>query len=283
MTWVRIEANAYWTLFTVALVAVAVWEMVRPWRSVSGQLVRRWRNHALLVVAASALGMLVYRGSLVMVAVTFNHSKYGLLNKPWLPLALRCIIAFVLLDLLAYAVHRAFHAVPLLWRVHQVHHSDPDLDLSTGFRNHPLEALILQSAYLGAIVLLAPPPVAVLAVQLAAILSAFFTHANATLPSWVDRPLRLVLVTPEMHRVHHSDQVSEQTANFAEILPWWDRLLGTYLEAPAAGQDGIRTGLQGIEDAASAGFLFMLTQPFRRAVTEAESLPNVVQSRAVGD
>lgn len=264
MSWAALETNSYWLLFSAALAGVGLWEMYRPWRRVSGQLVRRWRNHALLVVISSAITLLVYRASLVMLSVAASHSKYGVLNRPAIPLALRFILGLLLLDFLSYVLHRASHTLPLLWRVHQVHHSDSDFDLSTGVRNHPLETLIVQAAYSGAILLFAPPPEAVLAVQLTAMLSAFFTHANAKLPPWIDRPLRMIFVTPDMHRVHHSEEVHEQTANFGEIFPWWDRVFGTYLEAPAAGREGVRLGLRGVESPTSAGLVFMLTQPFRR-------------------
>lgn len=270
MSWATLESNAYWTLFTAALLVVGVWEMYRPWRKVSEQLGRRWRSHALLIVASGAITVLIFRASLVMIAVTASHSRFGLLNRPWLPPAIRFVAGFLLLDFLSYVFHRVSHAFLPLWKVHQVHHSDPDFDLSNGFRNHPLETLINQAAYSGAIALLAPPPAAVLAAQLAAMLAAFFTHANANLPGWIDKPLRRIFVTPGMHRVHHSEEVPEQMANFGEILPWWDRLFGTYLEAPAAGSDSVRMGLQGVQSPAAAGFLFMLMQPFRARPTSTE-------------
>lgn len=267
MSWATLESNAYWTLFAAALLLVGLWEMYRPWRRVSEDLVRRWRSHALLIVTSGAITVLIYRASLVMIAVAVSHAKFGVLNRAWMPLVFRCVAGFLLLDFLSYLFHRVSHSFLPLWKIHQVHHSDPDFDLSNGFRNHPLETLITQAAYSGAIALLAPPPAAVLAAQLAAMLAAFFTHANASLPGWIDRPLRMIFVTPGMHRVHHSEEVPEQKANFGEILPWWDRLFGTYQEAPAAGNDEVRMGLRGVEGPATGSFFFMLLQPFRSRPT----------------
>jgi sterol desaturase/sphingolipid hydroxylase (fatty acid hydroxylase superfamily) len=266
--WVSIEANLYWILFSAALLAVALWEVVRPWRRASKQLVRRWCNHGLMVCVSSVAGMLIYRASVVMVAVAVANSRFGLLNRVWLPLAVRWLLGFVLLDLLRYALHRAFHAVPLLWRVHQVHHSDPDFDLSTGLRNHPFETLAAQAVLCGVIAVLTPPPAAVLAMELVALAQAFFSHANANLPASIERRLGMILITPQMHRVHHSEEIREQSANLGEVLPWWDRIFGTFLQAPEAGFDAMRIGLKGLQDPANAGLLFMLAQPFRSASVE---------------
>ena len=263
MSWTGIQANMYRILFSAGLVAVALWEVWRPWRTVSEQLTRRWRNHALLVAIAAGASVLVYRASAVALAVAVANSKLGLFNKPWLPLAIRWLLGFVLLDLLRYGLHRAFHSVPLLWRVHQVHHSDPDVDLSTWLRNHPLEAIAAQAVFCLAIAVLAPPPSAVLAMEFVAILQAFFSHANANLPVWMERLVGMIVVTPRMHRVHHSEEMREQNANLGEVFPWWDRMFGTYLERPAAGFEDMRFGLEGSQNPASAGLLFMLSQPFR--------------------
>ncbi len=282
MSWAKLEANAYWTLFSVALAAVALWEMYRPWRKVSGKLLQRWRSHALLVLTSSLITMLVYRASLVMVAVGVEHRSFGILNHSRPPLAVRIALGFILLDLVSYVFHRAAHSIPILWRVHQVHHSDRDFDLSTGFRNHPLETVVQQSAYLATIVIFAPPPAAVLATQLAGMALAFFTHANAKLPAWIEKPLRSIFVTPDMHRIHHSELVREQTANYSEILSWWDRLFGSYVGVPAAGADGMRLGLEGCEDSRTENLTFMLAQPFRPLI-ESDPAAQPVISKAAGD
>jgi sterol desaturase/sphingolipid hydroxylase (fatty acid hydroxylase superfamily) len=283
VSWANLEANAYWILFAAALLGIALWEMSSPWRTASPQLARRWRNHASLMAASAAITALIFRAGLVAVAAASANNRFGLLNRPWIPFALRCALALLLLDLLAYALHHVFHSVHLLWKVHQVHHSDHDLDLSTGVRHHPLESIAMQAATAAVIVILAAPPAAVFAVQLLGMLSSFFTHANASLPRWIERPLRMVLVTPEMHRVHHSDEVRDQRANLGEIFPWWDRLFGTYLEIPTVGLDGLQVGLKGFQVPASAGFLSMLTEPFRPGAAEQAPIPDAIASRVTGD
>jgi sterol desaturase/sphingolipid hydroxylase (fatty acid hydroxylase superfamily) len=279
--WTGIEANLYWILFAAALLGVALWEILRPWRRVSAQLTRRWSSHALMMCVSSGASLLIYRASLVIVAISVSNSRFGLLDRPWLPLALRWLLGFVLLDLSRYGLHRAFHSVPMLWRVHQVHHSDPDFDLSTGIRNHPLETLAAQGALWAVIAILAPPPGAVLAMELVAIVQAFFTHANANLPAWIERPIGMLFVTPQMHRVHHSEEMREQNANLGEVFPWWDRTFGTYLEVPQAGFDGMRIGLKGSQNAPNAGLLFMLSQPFRPIPSETPEATELQNGKSV--
>jgi sterol desaturase/sphingolipid hydroxylase (fatty acid hydroxylase superfamily) len=239
--------------------------MARPWRKISAQFVRRWRNHALLLAFSSAAAMLVYRGGAVMTALAMRHNPWGLLNHAWLPLWTRYLLAIGLLDLVRYGLHRSYHSVSVLWRFHQVHHSDTDYDLSTGLRSHPIEGLVGQGGYLLAIAALAAPPGAVLAAELLSLFQTFFSHANAALPEWIEKTLRLVFITPEMHRVHHSQEVPEQNSNLGDVFPWWDRLLGTYVASPAAGLDAMRIGMKGVSPDASARLAFMLMQPFRRA------------------
>jgi len=257
------ETDFYWLLFAAALLALVLWEVLRPWRNASRRLARRWANHALLFGISSAAATVISRATPLTIALLVSNSRFGLLNRNWLPVSVRCILGFLLIDLLRYALHRGFHCVPALWRVHQVHHSDPHLDLSTGIRNHPLEALVAQIPIGLTIALVAPPPMAVLAAEMLALLSAFFTHANANLPSWLERCLKLVMVTPRIHRIHHSEEIGEQNANFGEILPCWDRMFGTYLDAPAADFDQMRLGLKEAAGQATGGLVFLLAEPFR--------------------
>jgi sterol desaturase/sphingolipid hydroxylase (fatty acid hydroxylase superfamily) len=143
-----------------------------------------------------------------------------------------------------------------------VHHSDPDFDVSTGFRAHPLEVVYTQGAVLAAVALLAPPVAAVLVFELLIGVESCFGHANVALPAWLDKPLRTVVITPDMHRIHHSVDAREQCRNLGDIFPWWDRLLGTYLAHPAAGDDRIVVGLAGVERSRSMDLSFMLSEPF---------------------
>jgi sterol desaturase/sphingolipid hydroxylase (fatty acid hydroxylase superfamily) len=255
-------------VFAVAFVAVAAWESRRPARPLSVRETRRWSRHALVLAIGIAVTAVVYRISPVVLAAGMRGSAFGALNRPWLPAAAGWILAILLLDLVRYAAHRAHHAMPLLWRVHQVHHSDPDLDVSTGTRFHPIEMVVTQGVHLGAIALLAPPVGAVVVVELLIAMQSVLSHANASLPAWLERPLLLFWVTPGMHRIHHSDEVRDQNANFGDLFPWWDRLFGSYVPAPAAGAASLRPGLLGYQSDASVGIGFLLGLPFFSRASE---------------
>jgi len=249
-------------VFVAAFLGVAIWESFRPRRDLLVPTARRWGNHGLLLVICTVISVGIYRASPVVIAASFEGNRFGLLNKPWLPFAARCILAVLLLDLVKYALHRACHSLALLWRLHQVHHSDPDFDVSTAFRVHPIELIFTQLGYFGTIALLAAPPVAVLIAELASTFQGFFGHANARLPEWLEKPVRAIFVTPDMHRIHHSEEIQEQNRNLGDIFPWWDRLFGTYVATPAAGQAEMMTGLKGYQNPGSLGFAFMLRLPF---------------------
>jgi sterol desaturase/sphingolipid hydroxylase (fatty acid hydroxylase superfamily) len=260
--WERIESYSYWILFAATFLGVAVWESFRPRRELSSPPERRWGRHGLVLILGTFISVALYRASPVVVAIAFAGSKHGLLNKPWIPFIGRCILAVLLLDFVKYALHYAFHSVSFLWRVHQVHHSDPDFDVSTAARVHPLEIILTQAAYFVAIAIFAPPVAGVLFAELMSGFQSFFGHANASLPGWVDKPLRGIFVTPDMHRIHHSEEVEDQFSNFGDSLPWWDYLFRTYRAVPARGQAGMMVGLKGYQNEASLGLVFMLTQPF---------------------
>ena len=262
MHWVRIEGAVYWTVFVAAFLGLALWESFQPKRKAE-KTERRWSKHGLLLVICTILSVGLWRVSPVVLAANVSGSRFGVLNQPWTPFAVRCVLAVLVLDLVRYTTHRISHSVGLLWRVHQVHHSDPEFDVSTGARVHPIEVIWTQGAYLAAVAILAPPVAAVLVAEVTAGFQSFFSHANTSLPRWLERPLRMVFVTPDMHRIHHSVEVPEQFKNLGDIFPWWDRLFGTYLAIPQAGDDGLVTGLKGCQNDRSLGLGFMLAQPFR--------------------
>ncbi|MBZ5673367.1 MAG: sterol desaturase family protein [Acidobacteriia bacterium] len=271
MPWERIESYSYWILFAATFLGVAVWESFRPKQKLSATPERRWGRHGLVLLICTVISVGLYRASPVVVAIAFAGNRYGLLNKPWIPFAVRCILAVLLLDFVKYATHWAFHSVSFLWRVHQVHHSDPDFDVSTAARVHPIEVVLTQGAYFAVIAVFALPVMGVLIAELVAGFQSFFEHANASLPAWAERPLRRFIVTPDMHRIHHSEEIGEQFTNYGETFPWWDQLFRTYLAAPAAGYEGMIVGLKGYQNDASLGMGFMLTQPFLRERKEPAS------------
>jgi sterol desaturase/sphingolipid hydroxylase (fatty acid hydroxylase superfamily) len=258
---IRFQGAVVWAAFVATFLAVGAWESACPRTKLSVTAERRWRNHGVLLVLG-AVSTAMLRVSPVALAVLVADSRFGLLNRPWMPLVVRCLAAILTLDLIHYGVHWTFHHVSVLWRVHEVHHSDPDYDVSTAARFHPLEVFCTQGTYLTFVALLAPPAIAVLiAVVLTTILN-LLEHANAGLPPRVESVVRKVLVTPDMHRIHHSQDVREQSRNFGQTFSWWDRLFGTYLHLPAAGHGGMVTGVIGFQNSESLRVGFMLAEPF---------------------
>jgi sterol desaturase/sphingolipid hydroxylase (fatty acid hydroxylase superfamily) len=233
------EGTLKWALLLLAFVVFALWESYYPRRVLVASTARRWSSHALLSFLCNTVAAWIFRVSAVVLAAASHH---GLLNRGTIPFAARCAIAVLLLDLLRYGQHYMYHAVSVLWRVHQVHHADPDYDWSTSLRFHPGEVLLSQGIYLAAIVILGPPAAAVLFLELADVAQNIFVHANVALPQWIDARLRRLVITPDMHRIHHSVEQSDQNTNFGTIFPWWDRLFGTYREKPVAG-DNMQVGL----------------------------------------
>jgi sterol desaturase/sphingolipid hydroxylase (fatty acid hydroxylase superfamily) len=168
----------------------------------------------------------------------------------------------MLLDLSIYLQHVLHHAIPLLWRLHMVHHSDLDFDVTTGLRFHPLEIIISMVIKLAAVVALGPPALAVLVFQVALNATSMFNHGNVYLPLKIDRVLRLFVVTPEMHRVHHSAIKRETNSNFGFSFPWWDRLLGTYCAQPAKGHEGMTIGVEHLRDPTRLTLPRLIVMPF---------------------
>ena len=256
------EGGAYWSVFVVAFLGVAVWESLRPRVPLSESVERRWGKHGLLVLASYVTMGVLLPLSPLLVAASVSGSRYGLLNKPWEPLALRWILALLILDLNRYASHRMLHSFHYLWRLHQIHHSDRDFDGTTGVRGHPLEGIIVKGATLVTIAILAPPFGAVLVAELVSVFESFFTHANAALPERLQRGLGLFCFTPNTHRIHHSVDIRMQNSNYGDIFPWWDRIFGTYVPPPPVGEDRIVIGVEECQTGAIPGFLSLLKQPF---------------------
>jgi sterol desaturase/sphingolipid hydroxylase (fatty acid hydroxylase superfamily) len=225
---------------------------------------RRWPGNLSLPVIGAALVRLVAPAGAVGVALWAEAQGLGLLPMLGLPAWLAVPLAILALDLAIYAQHRVFHHVPLLWRLHRMHHADPELDATTGLRFHPLEILLSLGIKAVVVVALGAPAVAVLAFELLLNATSLFNHADIRLPRRVDAVLRRVLVTPDMHRTHHSEVPAETDSCFGFCLPWWDRLFGTYRAAPAAGLDGAVIGVPGFRAAGEQRLDRLLLQPLRR-------------------
>lgn len=250
-------------VFFGILFVMAAWELAAPRRRVEIPRLIRWSNNLGLVVLDALLVRLAFPVVAVGLAVIAKENDWGLLNQFNMPGWIAMILAILALDLAIYLQHVLFHAVPALWRLHRVHHADLEFDVTTGVRFHPLEILISMAIKLLLILALGPSAIAVLIFEALLNGTSLFNHSNAHLPSRLDAALRLVIVTPDMHRVHHSILPSETNSNFGFNLPWWDRLLGTYLAQPSAGHVGMTIGIEQFRTRRDLWIDRLLFQPFR--------------------
>jgi sterol desaturase/sphingolipid hydroxylase (fatty acid hydroxylase superfamily) len=247
---------------------MALWEVLAPRRPWSVGRWPRWpHNLGMVVIDAVAVRILI-PGAAVGAALVAAGNGWGLFHVAGLRLSIASLLGFLALDLAIYAQHVAFHKVPLLWRLHRMHHADLDIDVTTGLRFHPIEILISMLIKIAVVIALGIPPIAVFAFEVALNATSMFNHGNVSMPSWLDRAVRLIVVTPDMHRVHHSIVPRETDSNFGFNLPWWDRLFGTYRGAPQAGHDRMTIGLSTFRDPAELRLDRLLTQPFRGDVAD---------------
>ena len=249
--------------FLLVLAVMAVAEAASPRRRREIPRLLRWTNNLALVLLDTLLVRLVFPVLAVGVAMAAEAQGFGLFNRLAVPGWLAILASIVIFDLVIYLQHVLFHAVPALWRLHRVHHADVEIDVTTGLRFHPIEILLSMAIKLAAVAALGAPPVAVLLFEVILNAMAMFNHSNLALPERVDRLLRLVLVTPDMHRVHHSIERVETDSNYGFNLSLWDRLLGTYRPQPAAGHLGMTIGIDRFRDRREAWLDRLLTQPFR--------------------
>ena len=250
------------------LIIMALWEVLTPRRVLTTSKTLRWANNLGLVFFNSFILRVLFPAAAVGVAVTASQQGWGLFNiyelSPWLTV----IASVVIMDFVIYVQHVMVHAIPALWRLHRVHHADPDYDVTTGARFHTLEIILSMLIKFATIVLLGPPVVAVVLFEVILNATAMFNHANVRLPAGVDRVLRWFVVTPDMHRVHHSTEDDEANSNFGFSLPWWDRLFGTYRDQPRGGHEGMTIGIRKYRDAKDVSWITgMLVLPFRGKIS----------------
>ena len=249
--------------FIGVFAGIALWEMLAPSRVLSVSRLRRWSANLGLVVLNSVVLRLLFPAAAVGVAAFAAGQGWGLLNYYSLPLVVAVPLVVIIMDMVIWLQHVMVHAVPVLWRLHRVHHADLDYDVTTGLRFHPLEIILSMLIKFVTILLLGPPVVAVVIFEVMLNATAMFNHGNIRLPARVDRVLRWFLVTPDMHRVHHSVEDDEANSNFGFSLTWWDRLFGTYRAQPRAGQQGMTIGIHGYRDPKQVdGLPGMLVLPF---------------------
>ena len=249
-------------VFLGVFILVAAAEMLAPRRALTTAKGKRWFGNLGIVFINTLTVRALFPVAAVGMALLADEHGWGLLNNVEMPYWLVVVIAVVALDFIIYLQHVMFHAVPALWRLHMMHHADLDFDVTTGARFHPVEIIISMLIKLAAISVLGPPVLAVLIFEVLLNATAMFNHSNWRIPVAVDRVLRLFVVTPDMHRVHHSVIARETNSNFGFNLPWWDRLFGTYRAQPEQGHEGMIIGLTQFRDPKRLTLPWMLALPF---------------------
>lgn len=255
------ESTIRFSAFLAVLATMAAWEWVAPRRRQRIPRTGRWPANLGIVVLDGLMLRLLFPLAATGVAALAQAHHWGLLNAMPLPGWLSLLIAVVLLDLAIYLQHVLFHAVPVLWRLHRMHHADLEFDVTTGLRFHPGEIVLSLLIKFGVIAALGPTPLAVLVFEVLLNATSMFEHGNVGLPATLDRMLRWVMVTPDMHRVHHSWYPEETNSNFGFNLSWWDRLFGTYRAQPRDGQIGMTIGINQFRDPRELRLDRMLWQP----------------------
>ncbi len=258
----RNELTIRRSFFFLIFACMAVWELLAPRRVLTTSKTMRWVNNLGIVILNPLVLYLVFPIFALDMALKAQESSWGLLNIYNLPYWLSVLIGAVVLDFVIYLQHVIFHAVPILWRLHMVHHADLDFDVTTGLRFHTFEIILSMGIKLGAVIMLGSPAMAVLIFEVLLNGTAMFNHGNVCLPLKIDRALRLLVVTPDMHRVHHSVFPRETNTNFGFNLPWWDRLFGTYRDQPTEGHEGMTIGLRQFQGTTRQTLPWMLSLPF---------------------
>jgi len=251
-------------LFAAAVFAImAAWEVWAPRRRLAAGRRSRWPgNLGIVVVDVLTVRLLVPTAAVGASLYAAGHG-IGLLHYLNLRLSVAALLGFLVLDLAIYAQHVVFHQVPWLWRLHRMHHADLDIDATTGVRFHPIEIVLSLLIKLGVVAAIGAPALAVLVFEVLLNATSIFNHSNVRMPPPVDARVRWLVVTPDMHRVHHSIIRAETDSNFGFNFPWWDRLFGTYRAQPAQGHQGMTIGIDKFRDPAELRLDRMLTQPFR--------------------
>ncbi len=245
------------------IILIGLWEILAPKRVLTVSKTVRWVNNLGLVFFNIFILRVLFPVAAVGVATIATYNGWGLFNYFEVPFWFAVVATVIIMDFVIYIQHVMVHAIPVLWRLHRVHHADLDYDVTTGSRFHTLEIILSMLIKFATILLLGPPIVAVIIFEVILNATAMFNHGNISLPKTFDKYLRLFLVTPDMHRVHHSVEDDEANSNFGFSLPWWDRLFGTYRDQPRAGHEGMTIGIHKYRDVKQVSWLpGMLALPF---------------------
>jgi len=257
------EPHIRLTAFAGVFVVMATWEFIGPRREQTVGRGWRWPNNLGVLVVDALLVRIIFPTTAVALALFAEARGLGLFNVVALPTWFGLVASVILLDLAIYFQHVLFHAVPVLWRLHRMHHADLEIDVTTGLRFHPIEILLSMVIKLTVVVAVGAPAVAVLIFEVILNATSMFNHSNVRMRDGFDRVLRWLVVTPDMHRIHHSILSCETNSNFGFNLPWWDRLFGTYRAQPAADHEHMTIGIDQFRDPRELGLDRMLLQPFR--------------------
>jgi sterol desaturase/sphingolipid hydroxylase (fatty acid hydroxylase superfamily) len=260
----RAEQSIRLTFFLGSLLIVAAWEVMAPRRPLHDSKARRWLTNLSLVLLNTAIVRFSLPILPVGLALMLQERGWGVLNRIILPEWLEILLAFLVLDLVIYLQHLLFHFLPTLWRLHRMHHVDLDIDVTTGNRFHPIEIIISTGIKLMVVAMLGPPVIAVASFEVVLNAAAQFNHGNIKMAKTLDRWLRLFVVTPDMHRVHHSVIPRETNSNFGFNIPWWDWLFGTYRAQPEQGHLGMTIGLKEYQEPAKLTLGTLLLLPFTK-------------------
>ncbi len=252
------------TFFLSILLIVGVWELQKPRLILKNSKLIRWVSNLGIVFLNSVLLKIIFPLTATGLAIYAETKGWGVFNIVSIDPTLKVILSILMLDMVIYFQHVMFHAVPLFWQLHQMHHVDLDYDVTTGSRFHPIEIILSMGVKFTFIVLLGVPALAVILFEIILNGAAMFNHGNIYIPPQIDKYLRLFIVTPDMHRIHHSVVVKETHSNFGFNVPWWDRLFGTYIAEPEAGRTQIEIGTPKFRDAKYLGLHWMLILPFIR-------------------
>ncbi|MBM4277574.1 MAG: sterol desaturase family protein [Deltaproteobacteria bacterium] len=256
------------SFFFAILIVMAVWEILSPRRPLKTSKTIRWSNNlGLVLIDTLALRLLLPIQAIGMAFFAQNRG-WGILNNVSLPFWFEIVIGILVLDFIIYLQHAMFHFIPLFWGLHRVHHTDLDFDVTTGIRFHPIEILLSMGIKMAVVITLGPSPLAVILFEILLNATSMFNHGNVRLPISIDRVLRLFVVTPEMHRVHHSVLIKEFNSNFGFNLPWWDRILGTYRAQPEARHEGMTIGLSQFRSPNGLALSHLLILPFLPRATK---------------
>ena len=242
------EASIRLSFFIGIFVLMALWEILAPRRALTVSKAFRWSNNLILLIINTLLLRVFFPVAAVGIAASVSEQGVGLFNSVDVAYPIAVIACVVILDAAIYLQHVMMHAVPMFWRLHRVHHADPDFDVTTGARFHPIEIIVSMLIKFGVIILLGPPVLAVIIFEILLNGMAMFNHSNVRMPAVLDKMLRWIVVTPDMHRVHHSVEHDEANSNFGFSLSIWDKLFGTYAAQPRAGHEGMVIGIDSFRE-----------------------------------